>query len=716
VALAALLLALLAAIPASAPGAPPAAQKPAENRVVAIADIHGDLAAFTAMLQKAGLVDAANRWVAQDTTLVQTGDAIDRGPHSREVLDLLMELEKQASKKRSQVILLLGNHEVMNLTGDLRYVTPAEYGAFANANSEKRRTAAWKQFVNWKKARARALGQPEPVLGEQPDPAWLEAHPLGYFEHRDAYSPQGKYGKWLRPHDTVARVGTTLFVHGGISPNLPLDTIPEINERIRAEVRLFDSYVRSLTQQGLILPFLGMVEMHTAVNEELQAVQVALQAKATQAAAEGKIYEPSRREKEQVEFLSKFLGFPTWFAMHQDGPLWFRGYARWTEEEGPGLAEKLLAKFGVQSIVVGHSSLRSGRAWARFGGKIFLIDTGMLSTYYEGGRASALEIVGQTFTALYMDQRTVLHPAGAVPAGNKEDEDACDEEPGGGLAPSRPRQGAARANAEAGRPAASTVAWKGPGGTILPFRDDTEVLEFLRTAEVVSVNEVGTGVTKPKKVLLEKDGVRMHAIFRGHNSEKPEAQLRDGRRIRNYRDSYRLEVAAYHLAKLLGLDAIPPVVERRIEGKNGSVQVWIENAITETARLEKKIQPPDQRRWNQQTQMMRLFDLLVFNWDRHTDNILVDRDWNLWMVDHTRSFRREADLPYVDQIIICERTFWQRLQEVGDETIRQRLKDILYDSELKGLLKRRTKLVEYLRTRIASQGERSVLFSWPARG
>jgi hypothetical protein len=217
-------------------------------------------------------------------------------------------------------------------------------------------------------------------------------------------------------------------------------------------------------------------------------------------------------------------------------------------------------------------------------------------------------------------------------------------------------------------------------------------------------------------VLLEKDGVRMNVIFRAHNSEKPEAQMRDGRRVRNYRDSYKLEVAAYQLAKLLELEAIPPVAERRIQGKDGSVQVWIENAMTETLRLEKKIKPPDQRRWNQQVQMMRLFDLLVYNWDRHTDNIIIDQQWNLWMVDHTRTFRRETDVPYVDQIILCERKFWQRLQQVEDETIRQRLKGILHDSELNSLLKRRQKLVEYLRERIASRGEADVLFSWPARG
>jgi hypothetical protein len=709
-----LLLALCIVLPVAAPGGPRALPA-AQPSVIAVADVHGDLAAFQAILQKAGVVDARNRWVAQGITVVQTGDVVDRGAHSRQVLDLLMELEKQAPKKKSRLIALLGNHEVMNITGDLRYVTPPEFAAFADGKSEKRRVAEWKQLEAWKKERARALGKPEPAPNAQPEAAWLEAHPLGYFEQREAYGPRGKYGRWLRQHDTVALVEGTLFVHGGISPELPAAKLEDINARVRDELALFDQYTAYLAQQRIILPFFDLVEMTTAVQEELQARTAALAAKSARAAAEGKSYQPSAEEKQQVDILSQFLEYPSWFSINHEGPLWYRGYARWTEEEGPALAEKVLSKFGAKAIVVGHTPLKSGRMLARFGGKVFLIDTGMLSSYYEGGRASALEIVGEKFTAVYMDQSTVLHPAGAVPAGNQQEEEAQREEPGGGLAPPRVAQGSARASAGA-KPAAPAYAWKGPGGAVLPFRDEAEVLEFLRTAEVVSIREIGSGVTKPQKVLLEKNGVRMNAIFRAHNSEKPEAQMRDGRRVRNFRDSYKLEVAAYQLAKLLALEAIPPVADRRIAGRDGSVQVWIEDAMTETMRLEKKITPPDQHRWNQQVQMMRLFDLLVYNWDRHTDNIIIDPQWNLWMVDHTRTFRRDTDVPYVGQIILCERKFWQRLQDVDDEAIRQRLKGILHDSELNSLLKRRQKLVEHLRERIASRGEADVLFSWPVGG
>lgn len=683
--------------------------------MVAIGDIHGDLASFTAILQKIGLVDGKGRWTARDVTLVQTGDAIDRGAKSREVLDLLMELEKQAPKRRSRLIALLGNHEVMNMLGDLRYVTPAEYAAFADSKSEKRRMAEWKRLVKWKRERAKAWGMPEPVLGVEPDAKWLEKHPLGYFEHREAYGPRGKYGKWLRQHDAVAMVDGTLFLHAGISPELASPNFADINQRIHAELWAFDNFMEYLTGKGIILPFFELMETAEAVQMELQAHNEALAAKAGKAAAEGKSYEPTREEKQQVSTLAQFLEFPSWYSVNPEGPLWYRGYERWTEEEGPALAEAVLAKYGARAVVVGHSPVKGRRAIARFGGKVFLIDTGMLSSYYEGGRATALEIVGEKFTARYLDHSVVLHQAVPVRVGNPEPEAEPSEEPGGGLRARGPRQETTAASTGAGPADAPKTGWRGPSGEALPFRSVDEVIEFLRAARVVSRKAVGSGITKPKKLLLEKDGVQMHAIFRSHNTEKPESMLKDGRRIRNYRDSYLLEVAAFRMAQMLDLDGVPPVVKRRVDGEEGSVQLWIENAMTETQRQERKITPPDQQRWTWQMQRMRLFDLLIYNWDRHTDNILVDPQWNVWMIDHTRSFRREDDVPYVDQIILCERRFWERLQSLDEAAIRERLKDILNEPELRGLLRRREKLVRHLGGRIAEQGEARVLFSWPGQ-
>src|SRR5712671_8037328 len=135
---------------------PGPAKAPAESResVVAIADVHNDFDDFVAILRRTGLTDKRNHWTAGKTTFVQTGDLLDRGPKPREVMDLMMALEKEAAQAGGRVVSLLGNHEVMNVMGDLRYVIPVNYGSFADGNSEKRQKAAYEEYLKWKGSHA----------------------------------------------------------------------------------------------------------------------------------------------------------------------------------------------------------------------------------------------------------------------------------------------------------------------------------------------------------------------------------------------------------------------------------------------------------------------------------------------------------------------------------------------------------------------------------
>ena len=204
------------------------------ERVVAIGDVHGDFQQFAAILQSAALIDSRNRWTGGKTHLVQTGDALDRGPHSRKVMDLLMELEKQARKAGGLVHALIGNHEAMNVYGDLRYVSSEEYAAFRDANSETVREQFFKQHVEELKTTS-----PNVKVDEDYRKKWETSHPLGYFEHRVAFSPNGKYGKWIRGHNAVIRVNDSLFLHGGISPKYASMSIQLINETVRAELEDF---------------------------------------------------------------------------------------------------------------------------------------------------------------------------------------------------------------------------------------------------------------------------------------------------------------------------------------------------------------------------------------------------------------------------------------------------------------------------------------------
>jgi hypothetical protein len=204
------------------------------DRVVAIGDVHGDFQQFTTILRSAGLIDRSNRWTGGKTHLVQTGDVLDRGPHSRKVMDLLVELEKQARKAGGLVHALIGNHEAMNIYGDLRYVSHEEYAAFREPNSE----AVREQFFNEHVEDLKKLS-PGVKADEDYRKKWEASHPLGYFEHRVAFGPSGKYGKWIRGHNAVIRINDSLFLHGGISPKYASVPIRSINETVRAELEDF---------------------------------------------------------------------------------------------------------------------------------------------------------------------------------------------------------------------------------------------------------------------------------------------------------------------------------------------------------------------------------------------------------------------------------------------------------------------------------------------
>jgi hypothetical protein len=204
------------------------------ERVVAVGDVHGDFGQFTAVLRDAGLIDQRDRWSGGKAHLVQVGDVPDRGPDTRKIMDFLMRLEGQARKAGGYVHALIGNHEAMNLYGDLRYTTPEEFAAFRTDRSEQVRDAFFEQHV----AELKRNPPPEglPTFDEAYRRKWDEQHPLGYFEHRVAFGPNGKYGKWIRSHNAVIQINETVFVHGGISPKYAGLSLREINERVRAEL------------------------------------------------------------------------------------------------------------------------------------------------------------------------------------------------------------------------------------------------------------------------------------------------------------------------------------------------------------------------------------------------------------------------------------------------------------------------------------------------
>lgn len=208
-------------------------------RIVAIGDVHGDYDQFVKLLQVSGLINKRNKWIGGDAHLVQLGDIPDRGPDTRKTMDLLIKLEKSAARKGGAVTVLIGNHEAMNMIGDLRYVHPGEYKAFVDRNSKARQQAYYEQTKAW--LRANLPVDELPTFDVDHKVAWKKKYPLGYAEHRLAWAPAGKYGKWVLSRPAVAVVGDSLFVHGGIAPEYQAMPVTEINTRVRTALAMGES-------------------------------------------------------------------------------------------------------------------------------------------------------------------------------------------------------------------------------------------------------------------------------------------------------------------------------------------------------------------------------------------------------------------------------------------------------------------------------------------
>jgi hypothetical protein len=251
--------------------------------------------------------------------------------------------------------------------------------------------------------------------------------------------------------------------------------------------------------------------------------------------------------------------------------------------------------------------------------------------------------------------------------------------------------------------------WYGKNCNPLPFQTLEEVLDFLETAEVVSIQEVGSGTTGVRKLLLRNGEIEAHAAFRHVRIDRQNVRMDDGSRKRFFRDHFAFEKAAFELSRVLGLDNVPPVVIRKVSGIQGSVQLWIESAFTEGQRQSEKMIPREHDRWLQDLQHLRIFDNLIHNDDRNPGNILYDSNWKLWMIDHTRSFRRNRELKNISSVTRCGRDLWKRLKSLTEGDIREAMGDFLHPAEVNGLIHRHRLIIEYLQNRINETGESGVL-------
>ncbi|MBZ5515490.1 MAG: metallophosphoesterase [Acidobacteriia bacterium] len=367
----------------------------AQERVIAVGDVHGSFPQFVGILQQVGLLDANHHWAGGAAVLVQVGDVPDRGTRTRECLDLLMALEQEAPRQNGRVIPLLGNHEVMVMVGDFRYVNREDYPHFADERSNARREEAYREFrafVDANPRRRQAFGADD-AAGRQ---KWMEGHPLGFFELRDAFGPEGVYGRWLRQHDAVAQIGGEIFVHGGLSPQFHFRNFRELNERARSELRRYDALWQSLSQKGIIWRYMQFREAVAEVRAALKSSDET---------------DSDPRAAQALGDMREFANIGDWAISSPDGPLWYRGYAQEPTERLQSFVEKTLRRFEAQRIVVGHTIVDSQRITTGLHNRVLFIETEMILEG-RGGRTSALEIRNETFTAYYSNGERRLLLAG----------------------------------------------------------------------------------------------------------------------------------------------------------------------------------------------------------------------------------------------------------------------------------------------------------------
>ena len=333
------------------------------ERIVAISDIHGAYEAFVETLQHAGVIDDSLSWSGGHTHLVIVGDLLDRGPNSRDAMDLLMRLEQEAGPAGGQVHVLIGNHEAMNLIGDLRYVSRGEYAAFKGEEAAEERERWFNAYRS-----LRVSADEEMDVSRQ---TFERKYPAGFFAHRRAFAPEGKYGRWLLSKPVIVVINETAFVHGGLSPMIADIGLQGVNGVLVGEMDTYVRQLQRLVNQQLLLPTDGNFDHAKLLTEFVPS---------------------STTEPGVAEAVADVIRLNESDLHATNGPLWYRGNVLCNAVIEADRLDASLRAIGANRVVIGHTPTYGRRVLERFDGRIFEVDTGMLNYYYKGsGNALVIE-------------------------------------------------------------------------------------------------------------------------------------------------------------------------------------------------------------------------------------------------------------------------------------------------------------------------------------
>jgi hypothetical protein len=242
-----------------------------------------------------------------------------------------------------------------------------------------------------------------------------------------------------------------------------------------------------------------------------------------------------------------------------------------------------------------------------------------------------------------------------------------------------------------------------------------EMEDFLLHANVVSKKEIGVGVTNSMRATLSDGKLEHLAHIQTIDEAKAEFKTARGTEL-NFKDTYKYNIAAYRLDKVLDLNMIPVSVERKVGGKLCAVTWWVDDKMfDEVDRVKQGIKPPDLDAWNKQMYVVRVFDQLIDNTDRNLGNLVIDKQWRMWMIDHTRAFRTPVKLRNEANLVMCDRKLLANMRKLDEGTLEEQLRPYLTKTEIKSMLARRDKIVQFFDSAVTQKGEGAVLYDLPPR-
>lgn len=248
-----------------------------------------------------------------------------------------------------------------------------------------------------------------------------------------------------------------------------------------------------------------------------------------------------------------------------------------------------------------------------------------------------------------------------------------------------------------------------------PHRSRAEMEQFLINAEILQRKAIGQGVTNSEKAMLSDGKLQHEAHIQSIDVQNNSFTSSRGTEL-NFKDSYKYNIAAYRLDKIMDLNMIPVSVVRKVGGKTSAVTWWVDDKMFDDVDRKKQgIEPPNQDDWNKQMYVVRVFDQLIYNTDRNLGNLVIDKQWRMWMIDHTRAFRLQTKLLNEKNLVMCDRKLLSSMRKLDQDTMEEQLLPFLTKGEIKAILARRDLIVKYFEKAVKEKGEDAVLYDMPPR-